>query len=279
MGRSPGLGELHPRPQCVRGERFMGVIWSTERSGRTVEVRNAGRTLRLYVDGVLHTQYNPKALVTDSVWDLLALPAFVVPGPLKRVLILGVGGGALVHLLRRLRAPRRMTGVELDPLHLQIARDYFGIEGPDLTLHCADARTWAERYRGKPFDYVVEDAFLERDGEPERAIAMDDAWARVLLRLTAPHGVLVTNFPCRRDLVTSAMGGPGLSTTAFPSAFMLRHPTCDNAVGVFCRTPTPVRSLRRRLHAADLPAPMMRRLRFEVQSLWAPNGTSAAAAG
>lgn len=54
----------------------MAIVWSRQLSGVHYEVRSAGNSLRLYTDGVFHSQYNPCRLITGHVWDLLMLPAF-----------------------------------------------------------------------------------------------------------------------------------------------------------------------------------------------------------
>ena len=55
----------------------MALIWKTELQGGHYEGRRAGRTLRLYANGVQHSEFHPKRLVTGSVWDLLWLPALL----------------------------------------------------------------------------------------------------------------------------------------------------------------------------------------------------------
>ncbi|HCM06551.1 MAG TPA: class I SAM-dependent methyltransferase, partial [Oceanospirillales bacterium] len=48
----------------------MAIVWQETRNGTHYEVRNAGKTLRLYTDKVLHSQYNFDKKLTGSVWDL-----------------------------------------------------------------------------------------------------------------------------------------------------------------------------------------------------------------
>ena len=72
----------------------MALLWEKRAGGVCYQVRTAGNTVRLYTNGVLHTQYNPTRLLTGSVWDLLLLGALFVPRErMRRVLLLGVGGG------------------------------------------------------------------------------------------------------------------------------------------------------------------------------------------
>lgn len=209
----------------------MAVLWQ-QRVGTTLyEIRTAGNTRRLYSNGVLHSQYNERRPVTGNVWDLLLLPALLAaPGTVRRVLVLGVGGGAVIRQLQHFVQPQRIIGVELNPVHLRVARRFFGVRGADIELHQADARQWLYRYAGPPFDLIIEDLFGERDGEPVRAIEADADWMRALGRALAPTGILVMNFPSLRELRACA------AQAALPShagVLRLSTPQNDNAVGVF----------------------------------------------
>ena len=76
----------------------MAIIWSHRENGHLYQVRGAGASLRLYTDGVLHSQFNPRRVVTGSVWDLLWLPLFFRSSPAPdRVLLLGMGAGTAVR--------------------------------------------------------------------------------------------------------------------------------------------------------------------------------------
>ncbi|HHH44614.1 MAG TPA: class I SAM-dependent methyltransferase, partial [Gammaproteobacteria bacterium] len=93
----------------------MSLVWQKQADGVDYQVRRAGRTLRLYTNGVFHSQYNPARPVTGSVWDLLLVPAFFYPpAELQRILVLGVGGGAVIQNLRRFVQPQQIVGVELN---------------------------------------------------------------------------------------------------------------------------------------------------------------------
>lgn len=209
----------------------MAILWQKRVASTLYEVRTAGNTRRLYSNGVLHSQYNVRHPVTGNVWDLLTLPALLAaPGLVERVLVLGVGGGAVIRQLRHFVQPRQITGVELNPVHLQVARRFFGVCGPDVELHQADARQWLTDYAGPPFDLVIEDLFGERDGEPVRAIAADEDWMRRLGQVLAPSGILVMNFPSLAELRACA----ALQAARHHAAILrLSTPQNDNAVGVF----------------------------------------------
>lgn len=247
----------------------MAVIWRHESGGSRYEVRSAGRTLRLYTDGVFHSQYSPYRAVTCGVWDLLFLPAFFAePGTLRRALVLGVGGGAVVRLLQRHVGPQKITGIELDPVHLEVARRFFGVAEP-VTLVEAEAASWLTRYRGPAFDLLVDDVFSERDREPVRSVAATARWFGRLSECLSADGILVMNFVSRKELTRCAWMSDASVRRDFPAAFQLSHPRDENRVGVFLRRPVDRRVLQERIRAVDELAAAIRQqqLRFQVREL------------
>lgn len=172
----------------------MAVIWSKDRDGARYEVRSAGQTRRLYRNDVLHSAYHPARVVTGSLWDLLFLPAlFYPPGVIQRVLVLGTGGGAVIHLLNCFAKPRSIVGIDIDGMHLEVAECFFDLRYPNLELIHADAVQWVRRYSGPPFDLIIDDLFTEDAGEPLRLMHEDAAWLQTLRNLLSPNGLAVIN--------------------------------------------------------------------------------------
>ncbi len=173
----------------------MAIVWQKTVRGTDYQVRSAGHTRRLYTDGVFHSQYNANRPVTGSVWDLLLLPAFFHPvGEIQRVLVLGVGGGAVINQLNHFLSPHRIEGVELNPVHIHVARKYFNVDSTNVSLHEADAVSWLKSYRGPKFDLIIDDLFGEENGEPCRAVAANQSWCELLRRRLKTNGTLVMNF-------------------------------------------------------------------------------------
>ena len=249
----------------------MAVIWEREIDGSRLEVRSAGATRRLYRDGVMHTQFNPRTPLTGSVWDLLLLPAFLLPpGRPRRVLVLGVGGGAVIRQLLTYTAVETVVGVELDPMHLELGRRFFGLGDERIELHQADALRWLRGYRGPRFDLIIDDVFGENDGEPVRAIECDRSWARLLLRHLDREGAITANFPSRDELLACAFNDADLAT-GFSAGFQFTGVAIDNAVGAWTRQPATTRLLRARLGQQPALDPRKRscRLRYRVRTLFA----------
>ncbi len=248
----------------------MALLWQHSENGTNYQVRSAGQTRRLYTNGVFHSQYNPNHPVTGNIWDLLLLPAYFVPaGMVKRVLLLGVGGGAVIQLLRRYIQPELITGVEINPIHLSVARRYFGVKGTDVELVQADAIQWLADYKDAAFDLVIDDLFSDADGEPQRAVAVDDQWLSQLETVLSKTGVLSVNFASGKELKQAIHATQPVLKKRFASVFGMKTCQNHNTIGVFTRQPATSLQLRSRL--AEVPALNPRRksaqLNYSIRQL------------
>ncbi len=227
----------------------MAVIWQKITGNTRYEVRSAGRTRRLYTNGVFHSQYHPGRALSGGIWDLLMLPAFLMePGKLKRVLVLGVGGGAVIKLLQASFADSQITAVDLDPVHLQIATEHFGVSPATVSLHCADARQWVKDYRGAAFDMIIEDLFTDINGEPERALAATSGWINQLLRHLNREGMLVMNFIGRQSFTGSGYFTNKRTRSRFRSVYSLQLQQYENLIVALSRKPVSAWTLRSNLN-------------------------------
>lgn len=212
----------------------MALVWQQRADGVRYEVRSAGNSLRLYTNGVLHTQYNPTRTWTGSVWDLLTLPSLLLPPErIRRVLVLGVGGGAAIRQLLDFFPHAQVTGIELNPVHVQLATRYFGLQDPRVHLVCDNAVTWLALYDGEPFDLVIDDLFGDRDGVPCRAVPVDADWLDLLASNLDSCGLLTINFAGARDVSRApwrSLFNPGARRARFGTVLSLSTPGCENRV-------------------------------------------------
>jgi len=242
----------------------MAILWSKAVAGKQYQVRTAGKTRRLFTDGVFHSQYHPGRLYTGGVWDLLMMPAlFYGPGRIKRILLLGVGGGAVIHLLRHYVQPETIDAIELNPVHLQVARRFFGVTSSLANLVHADGIDWLQNYTGPRYDMIIDDLYGEEDGEPKRAVDLDYGWLDTLRKNLAPHGVMVLNTMSTRELKQAACFTHTRLTESFKSAYQLSLPRYHNAVGAVFRQPVQAGDLRKQL----LQYPALSKLDFRMRRL------------
>lgn len=248
----------------------MAILFETKKKGRSYQVRSAGASRRLYTDGVFHSQYNPNHVLTGSVWDLLFLPSqFYGSGNLQRVLVLGVGGGAVIHMLNRFAQPQQIVGVELSAVHLQVAKRYFGLNYPNLELIKANAIEWIADYDGEPFDLIIDDLYFEQAGEPQRAIGADASWFDMLTSHLTDRGLLVMNFVNYREWRDSAYFIEPWLQQRFASVYQFATPTCHNAVVGFLGIETETKHLRQNLKQIPKLNPEKKscRLRYAIKKI------------
>ncbi|HEV8141453.1 MAG TPA: hypothetical protein VGQ77_01245 [Methylomirabilota bacterium] len=116
--------------------------------------------------------------------------------PRPRTLLVGLGGGTQIHLLRMLARPRAVTAVERDPVILRAAHEWFGLRAVGgIEYLCTDAQIAADTLRRahRRFEFVMEDVDYGDGGE--RSVPL----VRSLAELVAPQGVLVANRHRRRE--------------------------------------------------------------------------------
>ena len=140
---------------------IIAVLYRKKVGRRLYEIRAAGSTRRLYTDGILHSQFNPRRLITGSVWDLLWLGLFFRPDPNpKRVLVLGLGAGTVVRQLQTLFPFVQITAVEIDPVHIELAELHFGVDTSRAKIFQESAEEFIARYRGPKFDLIIDDLLI-----------------------------------------------------------------------------------------------------------------------
>ncbi|WP_444936189.1 spermidine synthase [Microbulbifer sp. JMSA004] len=247
----------------------MALLWQKQVGDTCYQVRNHGASVRLYSNGVFHSQWNPRDPLKGSLWELLLLPAYFLPEErLNSVLVLGVGGGALIRLLQAFTSAKRIVGVDLDPVHLDIARRFFGVR--DAELVCADACDFVRDHLKRPshstFDLVIDDLFGHCDGVAQRAVPADKSWCSSLMRLLHKDGVLVSNFGDRPELQNSAWRDKALRDR-LGGAWMACMPQYENHILAVSRRTLRKGELAARAPEKINPANPNRRLDFRMSQL------------
>lgn len=119
--------------------------------------------------------------------------------PIKRVLMIGLGGGSLLRFMQQYYPQVAVDTVELDPVVADVARNYFFVrEGPLTPIHVADGRSFVETTTAR-YDLVIVDAFNADSDIPRQLTSIE--FLRILKKRLAPGGVVVTNFINNEDAV------------------------------------------------------------------------------
>ena len=138
----------------------------------------------LLVDGVVQSVAVEAGRQIDGYWAAL-LPS-VRP---RRALVLGLGGGTVVHLLQRRFGPTAVVGVEVDDEVLALARAELGLEVAGLEVVRQDALAYVADCRER-FDFICVDLF--RGARFERGI-LARPFLRRLKALATPGAEIVLN--------------------------------------------------------------------------------------
>lgn len=228
----------------------MTLLWEHTSQDTHYSVRSAGESIRLYSNGVFHTQWNPRKPFAGGVWDCLSLPTLYRSATSQqRVLVLGLGGGAVVQQLQWLLPDAHITAIEIDPVHIQVARDWFGITDDMANIVEADAVRWLTRYKGAGFDYVIDDLFGHLSSEVKRSHQLDTLWLNSLGECLNADGTLVCNCESVKALKSSLVSYRG---QGFVDAYNWQLPKYDNAIGVFLREPVDSKAWSRNLGQSNL---------------------------
>ncbi len=241
----------------------MGVLWETTEDGQHYSVRSAGDSVRLYTNGVFHTQWNPSRPFAGAIWDCLSLPAlYKNPNDINRILLLGLGGGAVVRQLQTLASFSTLDAIEIDPVHIKIAKQWFGVTHKNINVRHADAIKWVKNNSGQQYDIIIDDLFGHDEGEPLRAQPLTQAWIRALRHSLTPAGILIVNCVSRAELM-SALNG--FYKQGFLHAYRWSLPEYDNVIGVFCQQPITARQWTNHLEQTALSPAMKRAAKWVIR--------------
>ena len=211
---------------------LMAIIWSESIDGNHYEVRTAGASLRLYRNGVHHSQFNPDRPLSGGIWDLLTVTAlYRRPESVQRALILGFGAGAAGRLLMELVQPEQIVGIDLDPIHLSVADSFFECSH-GCELLAADAIEWVQATsdQNDQYDWILDDLYGEEDGLPVRCGPKSTDWFRRLASRVKPDGMLVINLVEPGDVRSLPILTDPQLQSQFPYVIQLSMSAYDNRV-------------------------------------------------
>ena len=170
------------------GER---IILERDSPYHRILVTEEGGFRYLRADNVWHTQMklsdpHGRGLPYSDYIDL----AFLFNPEIKRVLVIGLGGGTIPKRFVRDYPGVKVDAVEIDAAVVQIAQRHFYVEeGPRLAVHKADGRMFLRRSKEK-WDLIVLDAYYA-DSVPFFLTTKE--FFRIVRGHLTPDGVVVNN--------------------------------------------------------------------------------------
>jgi len=203
-----------------------------------IRVRRQGSILTLLFvsDGGLEVVES--AVDLESPHDLLVpysrfmFASYLFRPKHKRVLVVGLGGGAMIHFLRHYAPQQRVDVVEIDPAVVKVADEYFGIRpGENLRIITADGFRYLTETEER-YDVIYMDAFLGPSPETDRTgIPLRLKTVRFLKGIRsklAPKGLVVFNL----HRVGTIKDDTKAIRDAFPQTYVFPVPRRGNRIVV-----------------------------------------------
>ncbi len=169
-----------------------------------------------------------------------------------RVLIVGLGGGGMVHFLRHHQPQLEIDVVEIDPVIVRLADEYFGVRPDENTnIFTADGVDYL-RTTEESYDVIYMDAFLkpsadtDATGVPQRLKTV--AFYRAVQAKLKPEGIVVFNLNSHpnRDEDIATIGD------AFPHTQLFDCPGARNLIVVGTTSAGPPDGASLETRAAEL---------------------------
>ena len=244
-----------------------GDIYRAESVHNIIRVTDVGplRYLFLNYASGAQTVMNRDGLLTDRYYD-----EFLV-GPqingAKTVLFLGVAGGTAIKQLVTVYPDVHVTGVDLDPAVLDVAKRYFGLgEEKRVNLVADDARWFLANSKDR-YDMIAIDLYVTGHIP---FFATTAEFFRVVYDHLTPNGILMMNVLAVQQ--PEELLGPLVRTVrlSFPSTFLTGY---GNFILIASRSTLGADTLKERLQQAG-PSPEIKQVARR-----ALNGLSPASAG
>jgi len=107
----------------------------------------------------------------------------------KNWLILGLAGGSVARLISQKYVPTSITGVEIDPVMLELGREYLNLDKiPKLQIINADAKEYIKS--SKLYDFILVDLYL---GDKLPSFVYTATFIDNLKKTLYPDGTIVFN--------------------------------------------------------------------------------------
>jgi spermidine synthase len=230
-------------------KRSAGQIYETESAYNYIQVLefNGTRYLRLNDGQGVHSVYNPDTLAYGGPWQQFLVAPFFYPDrrpvDLKRIAIVGLAAGTTARQAAAVFPNVTLDGFEIDPKIVEVGREYFDLNLPNLNVIIGDGR-WGLEKSVQKYDLICVDAYRPPYIPPQLT-------TREFFQIAADHltqdGALAINVgraPGDRRLID------GLATTIgtmFSSIYVMDIPNTFNSILYATLKPTSSEDLQANL--------------------------------
>ena len=210
-----------------------GMIYETDLAYNYIQVLQSGETryLRLNDGQGIHSVYDPQVEFYNGPWEQVLVAPFLNPAPVdpasvKSMAIIGLAAGTTARQASLVYPGIQIDGIEIDPKIVQVGREYFDMNEPNLNVIVQDGR-WALDHSDKRYQVISVDAY--RPPYIPWHLTTKEFFQEVYDHLSA-DGVMVINIgrgPQDRRLI-DVLGSTIL--TVFPSVYVMDLPESFNSI-------------------------------------------------
>ena len=137
-------------------------------NGHLRVVKNIGLGTYIQAEGLTQS-----GGIVETIWKSTLKRIHKSLATNHKTLILGLGGGTVAKLIRKLWPKAKITGVDIDPLIVELGKKYLGMGKYDVDIQIADALRFFINHQSpitNHFDLIIVDLyngdqFLEKFGE------------------------------------------------------------------------------------------------------------------
>lgn len=165
--------------------------------------------------------------------------SYLVRPKQERVLIIGLGGGAMIHFLKHNDPGLKVDVVEIDPLVVHVSDQYFNIRSEDnVNIVTADAINYLSNTKQK-YDVIYLDAYLAKSiGTDSSGVPLrlkTERFYKTLQQKLTPGGLIVFNLIARNSFKEDVLA----IRNSFLHVLLFDVPFSSNYVLVGCTGNTP----------------------------------------
>lgn len=229
------FGSTSIRPGPVAGSIPSQLLHEEESRYNYIAVREAGgeRWLKLNEGNGIHSVWHPDRILSHGIWDYFLLaPWFSADPPdpaTARVLVIGLAAGTVSSLWTDVYGPASITGVELDPAILEVGREWFAMDRPNLTAVAADGRQWLSRQdSSEVWDVVLVDAYRV-PYIPFHLTTLE--WFALVDDHLAPNGVVAVNVGRTETDLSLVEAMVTTMAAVWPHVLVLEEPVPEGVLG------------------------------------------------
>jgi spermidine synthase len=139
----------------------------------------------------------------QKLWQHAFCEFGIIPSPdVCRVLVLGVAGGTVIHLIHAMYPDATIDGIDIDAQMISIGKKYFGLESVEgLTLTVRDAKEFirASAAKKKQWDMIIVDLFI---GATIPTFVGEESFLRSLKSIMTTKGMIIINYLQEREYGT-----------------------------------------------------------------------------